>query len=57
METRKKVYYSYEDDEEAYYDYDENYDGSSSYDDLLDFIIDNLQRFGCYVWPPFQQLC
>jgi len=47
METRNKIYYNYEDEEESYYDYDESYDGSSSYDDLLDFIIDNLQRFGC----------
>ena len=47
METSNKVYYNYEDEEESYYDYDESYDGSSSYDDLLDFIIDNLQRFGC----------
>jgi len=47
METRNKVYYNYEDEEEAYYEDDKNYDGSSSYDDLLDFIIDNLQRYGC----------
>ena len=47
METRNKVYYNYKDEEEDYYDEDENYDGSNSYDDLLDFIVDNLQRYGC----------
>jgi len=47
METRNKFYYNYEDEEEAYYEEDENYDGYNNYDDLLDFIIDNLQRYGC----------
>ena len=47
MENRNKVYYNYEDEEEAYYEEDENYDGYNNYDDLLDFIIDNLQRYGC----------
>jgi hypothetical protein len=47
MDSRNKAYYNYEDEEESYYNDDENYDGSSSHDDLLDFILENLQRYGC----------
>jgi hypothetical protein len=47
MVIRNDAYQNYEGEEDFYYDDDENYD-SSSYDNLLDFIIDNLQKYGCH---------
>ena len=47
METSSKAYYHYEDERVSFYDDDENYDDYTSYDDLLDHIIDNLEKHGC----------
>jgi hypothetical protein len=47
MQTSSKAYYHYEDEQVSFYDDDENYDDYTSYDDILDHIIDNLERHGC----------
>ena len=46
MEIRANDYYNYEDENYSLYDDNEDYD-FTHHDELLDYIIDNLQRYGC----------